>query len=100
MPRTPDTAINEAHPGAPEQPMVKLCECGCGMPTKIAKKTSVRHRMVKGKPFRFIAHHQLSGMKNQNWKGGKIIGSQGYVYLLLPSHPRSNSKGYVKEHAA
>ena len=30
-----------------------------------------------------------------NWKGGEKI-SNGYVYILMPEHPCSNVKGYVK----
>ncbi len=97
MPRIADTAILEAAPCKPEPPR-HLCECGCGVQTSIAKKTNVNRGATKGVAFRFIAHHQPSGAKHRNWKGGKIIGSQGYVYLLMPSHPRANSKGYVKEH--
>lgn len=35
----------------------KLCECGCGQATPIARKTSTRHGTVKGKPMRFINGH-------------------------------------------
>jgi hypothetical protein len=35
-----------------------LCECGCGAPAPIARKTDSRHGYVKGQPARFIrAHH-------------------------------------------
>lgn len=34
---------------------------------------------------------------NPRWKGGRRL-ANGYVYLLLPSHPNSNSAGYVGEH--
>jgi hypothetical protein len=33
-----------------------------------------------------------------NWQGGRILSSQGYVYVYLPDHPRANAKGYVAEH--
>jgi predicted XRE-type DNA-binding protein len=36
---------------------MKLCECGCGEPTPIAKRTSTRDRTVKGQPLRFIPNH-------------------------------------------
>lgn len=35
---------------------------------------------------------------NNNWKGGKLISSHGYVKILLPDHPKADSKGYVYEH--
>jgi len=40
---------------------------------------------------------QIAGAKNVNWRGGRFI-SNGYVYVLLPSHPRANKMGYVCEH--
>jgi len=37
-----------------------------------------------------------TGEKNPNWKGGQFTCSQGYVYILMPEHPRANKRGYVK----
>lgn len=36
---------------------VKLCECGCGQPTRIARWFDIRHGAVPGKPMRFIKGH-------------------------------------------
>lgn len=38
---------------------VKLCECGCGQPTPIAKRTDTRAGQIKGQPIRFISGHQF-----------------------------------------
>ncbi len=38
------------------------------------------------------------GPKGSNWKGGRRSTSKGYVQLLIPSHPRADSSGYVMEH--
>ncbi len=35
----------------------KLCECGCGQPAPIAKRTNTKLGHVKGQPVRFIAGH-------------------------------------------
>ncbi len=35
---------------------------------------------------------------NPNWRGGRIIASNGYVRVLAPDHPDADSKGYVYEH--
>jgi HNH endonuclease len=40
-----------------DQPTQKLCECGCGQPTRIAKYTAKRDGLVKGKGKRFLAGH-------------------------------------------
>lgn len=37
---------------------VKLCECGCGYPAPIAKKTCRQYGAVKGQPRPFISGHQ------------------------------------------
>ena len=64
----------------------KLCECGCGEPTRIARQDDPRHGHVKGQGVRFIkAHHHrgktvsaatrakisaaVSGEKSGHWKG-------------------------------
>ncbi len=38
------------------------------------------------------------GKNNPMWKGGKIITQHGYVLILFPNHPFSNSGGYILEH--
>lgn len=45
-------------------------------------------------------NHQygLKGPLNASWKGGKTISSYGYLYEYIPSHPFSDSDGYVFQH--
>lgn len=43
-----------------QQPSPKLCECGCGQPAPIAKKTSARQGHVQGQPTRFRRGHTLN----------------------------------------
>lgn len=38
---------------------MKLCECGCGKPTKIAARNRYRSGHIKGQPIRFINGHQV-----------------------------------------
>jgi len=33
-----------------------------------------------------------------NWKGGRVIGRGGYVYIKKPDHPFANNHGYIFEH--
>jgi hypothetical protein len=35
---------------------------------------------------------------NPAWKGGRWISKYGYVFILMPDHPRANSAGYIQEH--
>lgn len=79
---------------------MKLCECGCGLPAPIAKKTISRLGHVKGQPIRFIYHHQTSPVNvaaHPRWKGGRRLSTDGYILIHLPDHPRS-TRGFVLEH--
>ncbi len=48
----------------------KLCECGCGQATKLAKITDRRCGQVKGQPVRFVNGHNLRGLPSPNIKHG------------------------------
>jgi hypothetical protein len=77
---------------------VKLCECGCGQPTRIAPRNDPRHGHVKGQGVRFLkAHHHrgkivsaetraklaVAGMgeNNYGWKGDEVGYRQLHAYL-------------------
>lgn len=36
---------------------VRTCECGCGGPTTLAKRTDPRHGAIEGQPLRFLPGH-------------------------------------------
>ena len=38
------------------------------------------------------------GKDHYNWKGGRRINHDGYVLIYKPSHPFSESMGYIMEH--
>jgi hypothetical protein len=38
---------------------VKLCECGCGKPTALARFTNRQYGHVKGQPVRFVPGHHM-----------------------------------------
>lgn len=40
----------------------------------------------------------MSGDKNPNWKGGRLIDKDGYILIYKPNHPNKNAIGYVREH--
>lgn len=47
---------------------LKLCECGCGQPAPIAKRTDSRHSYVKGQPVRFVCgHHGRRPLAERFW---------------------------------
>lgn len=108
--------------------MVKLCECGCGEPTRIAVKTQKDRGHVKGQPLRFINGHyvrvrpvtdqmrakcsaankgrpkspehraKLSGENHHSWKGGRFVDGDGYVRILARGNPMAYADGYALEH--
>lgn len=68
---------------------MKLCECGCGEPTRIAPKTSLRSGHVKGQPLRFVNGHNTRlrvGQDHPGWKG------EGAGYMALHNWLRRSKK--------
>lgn len=39
---------------------IKLCECGCGQPTNIARKTDTSRGHVRGQPYRYLPAHNTT----------------------------------------
>lgn len=82
---------------------VTLCECGCGLPTPIAKQTRTSRGWINGEPTRFRLNHwttkfALRGAKHPAWKNGRKQAGGGYVSILLPDHQSATKTGYVLEH--
>lgn len=71
---------------------VRLCECGCGLPTLIATQRGGTDAIV-GQPLRF--RHGHSGRRNAPVERAR---KGGYWYRYRPSHPAANTRGYVLEH--
>lgn len=38
------------------------------------------------------------GEANPAYTGGRHVGANGYVYLLMPGHPDADPRGYIYEH--
>ena len=38
------------------------------------------------------------GELHPNWKGGRKVNKEGYVFIKMPSHPCADSNGYILEH--
>jgi len=79
---------------------MKLCECGCGMPTAMATKTTTSEGIKKGEYRRFVQHHHakvttLAGAESSSWSGGKIK-SGGYIKVADKRIGRKNP--YTYEH--
>lgn len=75
-----------------------ICQCGCGMSTKIARDNDASGYYLKGEPRRFIVGHNGRGIPSKNLKGKSYTTPKGYVMAYAPDHPRANSGGYVLEH--
>jgi hypothetical protein len=79
---------------------IGFCQCGCGQKTKLSPQNHTARGLIKGEPQKFIKGHSgnRNGENNSRWKGGRKLSSMGYVLIYMPSHPRSDKKGYVLEH--
>lgn len=71
-----------------------LCACGCGNEAKPGNTyifNHHKHRRADSKIYR-------KGNLTHTWKGGKVITTGGYVYVMKPEHPNASKSGYVMEH--
>lgn len=73
----------------------KSCKKGGKMARKLNKGMFQKGSIPWNKDKNFP---QLSGKNNPNWKGGRFISTQGYVYILKPNHPHITKIGYIAEH--
>lgn len=82
---------------------MSLMECACGCGTEIEPTDKY------GRPHTFVNYHQIRtrldtikrfpGSTHYNWKGGRRIGSDGYVLIYKPDHPRAHKRTRcVREH--
>lgn len=51
---------------------LKLCECGCGQPAPLAKRTRKEAGWIKGQPLRFIKGHRGRKKKVCEWCGNNF----------------------------
>lgn len=77
---------------------MKLCECGCGKPTKIATMTSTRAGVRKGDPRRFLRGH-FARLRAYDWSNLAAYGvrDEATGCLIWPFH--RNGYGYGVIHA-
>ncbi|MBA7647648.1 hypothetical protein ES703_55425 [subsurface metagenome] len=64
-----------------------------GIPTRL-RGEALSLAFKKGK----IKRHYQRGKDHFNWRGGRTVSSEGYVWVMRPDHPRANTYGYVREH--
>ena len=73
--------------------MIKLCECGCGKATKLARQSNSAYGWVRGEPLRFLHGH--SGRRGQDSTHGM---SHTRVYRLwgamIQRCTNPHSRGY------
>lgn len=67
------------------------CECGCGRETGIIRNSDPSRKRIRGSHYRFIHGHNT-------FKGGRLCDAKGYIRVLVPEHPKSQSYGYMFEH--
>lgn len=66
------------------------------------RKMSIARKGKTRTPFSREHKRKLSeamrGNKNPSWKGGRRLTVQGYIKVLLPTHPHADCEGYILEH--
>lgn len=77
---------------------MRLCECGCGSPTTLARKTNSKAGYTKGQPLRFLNWHRPQGEQALTWQGGRRKTTAGYIQIYMPGHPRATHNRVVFEH--
>ena len=78
--------------------MTGICNCGCGLPTTPAPRTSTIHNWYRGWPRLYRqGHTPKRGAAHKNWKGGRYLDGRGYWRVFARGHPKANH-GYAKEH--
>lgn len=71
-----------------------LCECGCGNQAREGNRFLKGHHKYRSPNCKIYQTGEL----NHSWKGGKVITTGGYVYIMKPEHPHASKSGYVMEH--
>ncbi len=66
---------------------MKLCECGCGQPTPIAKITRSERGQVKGVPIRFISGHNSAVRVATEETRAKLRAARQGRQIALHIHP-------------
>lgn len=69
--------------------MSKLCECGCGKPTKLASKTRSNRGWIKDQPLRFLNGHNNVHEDKPNSKITKECTVCNKSYEVFPSRSES-----------
>lgn len=69
-------------------PLIGLCECGCGEPAPIAKRTDSIKGWKKGQPIRFIKGHQSRGRIHSKETRKKM--SKNHARISGKNHSRYN----------
>ena len=75
-----------------ERTMQKLCECGCGLPTPIAKRTRTGRNQKKGEPLRFINGHNSRLLSSKEQK--RRVAFRDYSLVRFTG----SNENYVKFH--
>jgi hypothetical protein len=73
---------------------------GCDSETvrKALVKLDISRRPGVNIPGKKYPNKRHFGAANPSWNGGRTTDKNGYVLLLVRSHPHANPSGYVREH--
>lgn len=78
---------------------VGLCQCGCGEPTTLAEEHEPKRQVVKGRPRRFVAGHNIASGKSEADRFWALVEKSDGCWLWLGARDR-NGYGKFKLDAA
>ena len=79
--------------------MIKLCECGCGLPAPIATKKCTRDNMVKGRPMSRIRGHAMGKYEiDRSIRAAKDLACRQRYAIEQKARLRNHVDAYLKEH--
>lgn len=75
-----------------------LCKCDCGKETTVDGGSLRSGATTSCGCFNRERSSERHKGNRHNWKGGRCIDANGYIWVKQPDHPNCMANGYIYEH--